>query len=67
MTVNEASEKWGIGDKRINVLCHQGRIKGAMKFGSMWAIPEDAKKPKDLRIKSGKYIKQGDNTDDIRN
>ena len=29
----------------------------AIKFGNTWAIPEDAQKPKDERIKSEKYIK----------
>jgi len=38
-------------------LCLEGRIEGAIKFGNTWAIPEDAEKPKDERIKSGKYIK----------
>ena len=28
-----------------------------MKIGSYWAVPADAVKPKDERIKSGKYIK----------
>jgi len=28
-----------------------------MKIGSYWAIPEDAEKPKDGRIRSGRYIK----------
>lgn len=58
MTLKEASEKWGIGDRRINALCLQGRIEGAYKFGREWAIPKDAKKPEDARIKSGKYIKK---------
>ena len=48
---------WGIGERRINELCLQGRIKGATKFGTTWAIPEDAEKPADGRIKTGKYIK----------
>lgn len=57
MTLKEASQKWGIGDRRINVLCIEGRIPGATKLGNMWAIPSDAEKPQDARIKSGKYIK----------
>ena len=57
MTLKEASEKWGIGARRINALCSEGRIKGATKLGNMWAIPSDAEKPKDERIKSGRYIK----------
>lgn len=59
MTLKEASEKWGIGDRRINALCLQGRIEGTLKFGRQWAIPCDAKKPEDTRIKSGKYKKEG--------
>lgn len=57
MTSTEASEKWKIGVRRINKLCNEGRIEGASKLGNTWAIPMDAKKPEDQRIKSGKYIK----------
>lgn len=58
MKIQEAAEKWGISDRRINTLCLQGRIEGAVKFGTTWAIPKDTTKPKDERIKSGKYIKR---------
>ena len=51
------AKEWGISERRLNTLCKQGRIQGAEKFGNVWAIPSDAKKPKDERIKSGKYIK----------
>ena len=55
--VKEAAKKWEIGERRINELCLNGRIEGAVKFGNTWAIPDSAEKPKDQRIKSGKYIK----------
>ncbi|RFT23197.1 DNA-binding protein, partial [Bifidobacteriaceae bacterium GH022] len=29
----------------------------ATRIGRTWAIPDDAQKPADARIKSGKYIK----------
>lgn len=45
MTLKEAAQKWGIGDRRINALCIEGRIPGATKLGNMWAIPSDAEKP----------------------
>jgi hypothetical protein len=61
MTSTEASEKWGIGVRRINKLCNEGRIEGASKLGNTWAIPEKAKKPTDQRIKSGKYVKSKEN------
>ena len=55
--IKEAAKKWEIGERRINELCLNGRIEGAVKFGNTWAIPEDSEKPADARIKSGKYIK----------
>lgn len=58
MKISEASEKWGISERRINTLCLEGRIEGAVKFGNTWAIPVGAKKPKDKRVKSGKYVKE---------
>ena len=58
LKISEIKEKWGTKERRINTLCLEGRIEGAVKFGNTWAIPEDAEKPKDERIKSGKYIKR---------
>lgn len=57
MKVSDASVKWGISNRRIVTLCNEGRIDGAIKFGNTWAIPDDTEKPKDERIKSGKYVK----------
>jgi hypothetical protein len=58
MKISEASENWGLSARRINTLCLEGRIDGAIKFGNTWAIPKDAEKPKDERVKSGRYIKK---------
>ena len=33
MTVKEAAEKWGISDRRIRVLCSEGKIAGAFQEG----------------------------------
>ena len=57
LSTKEASEIWGIGQRRIQILCANGRIRGACLVGNTWIIPENAEKPKDRRIKSGKYIK----------
>ncbi len=57
MTLKEASEKWGICERRIRTLCTEERIDGAAKIGHMWVIPSDSLKPADQRIKTGKYIK----------
>lgn len=56
MSITEAAKKWGISNRRIQVLCASNRIPGAFMLGSVWAIPSDAEKPSDARIKSGKYV-----------
>ena len=61
LSVSQVAEKWTLSTRRINVLCSEGRIPGAMKIGSYWAIPEDAEKPADARIKSGRYVKTKEN------
>lgn len=57
LSIKEAAEKWGISPRRVQVLCSTNRIEGATRIGNIWAIPDDVMKPKDARIKSGKYIK----------
>ena len=60
LSIKQTSDKWGISVRRIQVLCSEDRIPGATKIGSYWAIPADAEKPNDQRIKSGKYVKEKD-------
>lgn len=60
MTIQEASCKWGVSSRRIQVLCSEGRLNGAIKFGRQWAIPSDCEKPSDARVVNGKYIKEAD-------
>lgn len=58
ISIKETADKWGISSRRIQILCNEGRIEGAKKIGTCWAIPEDAEKPDDQRIKSGRYVKE---------
>ena len=58
LSIRQTSDRWGISPRRIQVLCAQDRIPGAVRIGYSWAIPFDAEKPFDGRIKSGKYIKE---------
>ena len=57
MSVTQTAERWSISTRRIQILCNEERIPGAVRIGYSWAIPDDAPKPADARIKSGKYIK----------
>ena len=52
MTTKKASEKWGISDRRIRILCSQGKIDGAELIGKTWYLPDNATKPLDGRIKT---------------
>lgn len=60
LSIRQTSERWGISPRRIQVLCAENRIPGALRIGYSWAIPADAEKPKDERIKSGKYIRSSE-------
>ena len=57
MSINQAAQECGITHRRVQVLCAQARIEGACRIGNVWAIPKNAQKPEDARVKSGKYIK----------
>ena len=56
ITTKQASEKWNISDRRIRVLCSEGKIPGAYQEGHGWKIPVDATKPEDGRYKSKESI-----------
>ena len=55
LSVAEIAEKWDVSPRYVQNLCKEGRIKGAEKFGKVWAIPNNTPRPLDLRIKTGKY------------
>jgi len=59
ISVREAASKWGISERRIQKLCEEGRVKGVIRFGRSWMIPNTAGKPDDLRCKR-KSSKRGE-------
>ncbi|MFN2926669.1 helix-turn-helix domain-containing protein [Lachnospiraceae bacterium YH-ros2228] len=48
LTTSEIAKIWGITARRVQVLCKEGRIEGAINKG-IWLIPDNAKKPEDPR------------------
>ena len=52
ITVKQAAEKWGISDRRVRILCAEGKVPGAYQQGRGWKIPYNAVKPADGRFKS---------------
>jgi hypothetical protein len=56
----EIANEWGISERAVNELCKNGKIVGAVKVGRVWQIPDDAVRPIDGRVSSGKYVKKKD-------
>ena len=50
--------EWNLSKRTINNLCNKGKIPGAIKEGRKWLIPDDAVRPVDKRVSSGKYAKK---------
>ena len=48
-SVAQMAEQWGISDRRVRILCQQGKIDGVIRKGRAWLIPADADKPIDGR------------------
>ena len=49
MTASQAAKKWQISQRRVQVLCSEGRIPGVCKLGEAWAIHSDTEKREDKR------------------
>lgn len=49
LSTKEIAYQWNINDRRVRVLCEEGRVEGAFKVGKTWMIAEDASKPYDAR------------------
>ncbi len=54
LTVKQTSEKWGISERRVQILCSLGKIEGTVKHGWALAIPKNSEKPSDRRYKNNK-------------
>ena len=48
LTTSEIAKIWGITARRVQILCKEGRIEGAINKG-IWLIPDNAEKPEDPR------------------
>ena len=54
----EKAVEWGVSERSVNDMCKKGKIPGAVKHSGKWCIPDDAIKPVDGRVSSGKYKKK---------
>ena len=49
LSTAEQAKNWGISQRRVAILCKEGRVEGAVLKGNMWLIPEGTPKPIDPR------------------
>ena len=63
LTLKEMATLWGISTRRVQILCKENRVEGAIFMGNMWFIPKSTMKPSDARIKSGRYMKTNNEND----
>ena len=54
MTTKAAAEKWNISVRQVQNHCKSGRIKGVLRVGTNYLIPEDAMKPTYVYLYEGK-------------
>lgn len=54
VTPKEKAAEWGITQRRVEILCGEGRVPGTYRLGRVWAIPKDAEKPLDGRTRGAK-------------
>lgn len=54
LKIAEVAQMWGISPRRLQILCAEGKIPGATRFGRAWMIPVDAQKPIDGRTKASR-------------
>ena len=40
-SVAQMAEQWGISDRRVRILCQQGKIDGVIRKGRAWLIPSE--------------------------
>lgn len=51
ITAAQAAEKWDLTVRRVQDLCRNNKIHGAVRWGRDWMIPADAHRPEDGRKK----------------
>ena len=48
-SVREAAERWGISERRVQLLCSLGRVEGVVRQGRAYRIPAGVRQPQDGR------------------
>ncbi len=58
--IQEIAKKWGLSERSVQLLCAEGRVEGAKRFGRSWMIPGDAVRPVDGRTRAARNMTEAD-------
>ena len=58
ISVKSAAQKWNISTRRVQILCNEGRVDGAIKKSGIWLIPATNTKPQRLQKLSFEKINE---------
>lgn len=58
INVAQVAKRWGISDRRVRILCQQGKIEGVIRKGRSYLIPNNAVKPVDGRTLRRKDVSE---------
>lgn len=56
LKIEEIAAKWDVSPRAVQILCKEGKIVGAQRFGRAWMIPENATRPIDRRTREGRLL-----------
>lgn len=63
ISLREYAKKHGVALTTARQKCERGNVRGAVKIGRNWCVPEDSPY-EDHRITSGRYVKLKRNRDE---
>ncbi len=58
LDVKKTAERWGVPERRVTLLCRDGRVIAAKKEGKTWLIPDNALLPADGRTKEAELQRE---------
>ncbi len=58
--IQEIAKKWGLSERSVQLLCAEGRVEGAKRFGRSWMIPREAARPMDGRTRAARSLVEAD-------
>lgn len=65
VTTLEKANEWQISQRRVSILCKNGRIPGVKLVANRWFIPANAIKPEDPRMKKIEDLEAFEDADEI--